>query len=896
MSQKTKRHLSALLSVLLLLTVITGMIGCRKDGDGTITTVTPGTSLSTPDTTAPGTDEPTGTSDAATSAPGADGTTGTSPDTSAPDTSAPDSTTDTPATSGETTTAKPDNTTSPSTSGTTTATDAPTTSETPAPVPGKVLYYENFDKYGDISDSKTTLSKLGWNVDTTANGAYKNNTSLYSIKVINGSRRLYISNISDKSTDSYVIVLTAAQFGAYHEKNYTYQYDLIYDSAADASRYIALVSDYNGQAYNSFHFRNRGTANSQLHYFSQWYTYDGGTASSTGSGSIVKKLLGKNYSENTQVFSGVNVSIRYVVDWTRGNSVYMRVNTPGYPGTGKWTLVSKGSAKATEYFKPESLGGAIVLKTGGKQCGYVDNIIIWEGTGDEPTDKSSPLLTSTTKGCSGHRFVGGESCQNPSKCTYCGAAGSNTKPHNYVSVPGTSDTRCTVCHAYGSNASSSWLLKTVPSYQGGKYSSALYRSGQGIKDPLLLKENESLMAIISKTNASGFDDYCKKLESYGYTQTYTNMRDGNLYAQYTEDGQIIYTYYTASAAEVRVVLDKNSDCANDSFGYTYTAKEGDRTILYQYGVPMHSTAAGGNAVDTDGQKRINCGMMYVMKLADNSVYILDGGGYQQFDDAQCDGFMAFLREITGQPTGKIRIAAWSVSHGHSDHMGGAALFFKKYCSQLTLERVFFNLPSYYTSTTIFTDGRGNHSKLITYIQKYFGNDVKFIQVHTGQSFYLADVKINVMYTHEDIVNASNAVSNVANDFNNSSTVLDIEFNGKSFWLLGDINAPAANVIIKNNSAETLKCDIVQVAHHVYNRIESLYNKMQASVVLVPQSSGGAVKSAGMRSVMNSVKKYAQDGMIYYAGDGTDGIEVKDGKLTHVYHEKVLGGGYTGWSW
>lgn len=193
MSQKTKRHLSAVLSVLLLLTVITGMIGCRKDGDGTITTVTPGTSLSTPDTTAPGTDEPTGTSDAATSAPGADGTTGTSPDTSAPDTSAPDSTTDTPATSGETTTAKPDNTTSPSTSGTTNATDAPTTSETPAPVPGKVLYYENFDKYGDISDSKTTLSKLGWNVDTTANGAYKNNTSLYSIKVINGSRRLYIS-------------------------------------------------------------------------------------------------------------------------------------------------------------------------------------------------------------------------------------------------------------------------------------------------------------------------------------------------------------------------------------------------------------------------------------------------------------------------------------------------------------------------------------------------------------------------------------------------------------------------------------------------------------------------------------------------------------------------------
>ena len=37
-------------------------------------------------------------------------------------------------------------------------------------------------------------------------------------------------------------------------------------------------------------------------------------------------------------------------------------------------------------------------------------------------------------------------------------------------------------------------------------------------------------------------------------------------------------------------------------------------------------------------------------------------------------------------------------------------------------------------------------------------------------------------------------------------------------------------------------------------------------------------------------------MIYYAGDGTDGLTVTDGIISHTYNAPVLGGGYTGWTW
>lgn len=424
------------------------------------------------------------------------------------------------------------------TTGTSTVALGPTIPEPPAPLPdGKLIYAENFESYK--TTSSTALADLGWVADTTFNGAYKNNTTKYSFKDFGGSRQLYLDNNRTDCSDSYAIVLTNEQMGVLHSQNYSYQYDLNYADSSDAKRYIVLCSEYNGAYYNSFHLRNNGSANNQAHWNDSWYTYDvSGVyyAANTNSFSIATKLLGVTFSETKNALKGISVSVRYTVDWTNGNTVAIRVNTPGYPGSGKWTVVSKASKSAAgaSAWGPDKGGAAIVLKTGGKQNGYVDNILVWTGTGEAPTDLSSPLLNAHKDGCTGHVYVGsGTTCSDPIVCKYCGEVLPGGAGHHFVEYDYTNDRHCTVCGAIESNLDSDWLLEEVPSFIGGTYSKAVYLCGQAMDDSALPREKESEMMLVSGVSAAAYNQYLFRLSNYDFEQYYSFSRDGNRYAGYT---------------------------------------------------------------------------------------------------------------------------------------------------------------------------------------------------------------------------------------------------------------------------------------------------------------------------------------------------------------------------
>ncbi len=762
--------------------------------------------------------------------------------------------------------------------------------EAPAPAAGTLLYYENFESEEISAASDTVLGKLGWKRDTKDNGAYNNGTVTYSIVDYNGSKQLYLKNNIDGGADSYVIVLSEAQFGKFHESAYTYQYDLTYDDASAADRYIVLVSDYNGSTYNSFHVRNRGNANNEAHINGSWISYDGNTnvATATDASSICTRLLGKTYNASTQVLKNISVSIRYVVDWTSGNKIYMRVNTEGYPGSGKWTLVGEG--KKISPFTANETGGAIAIKTGGRQNGWIDNIIIWAGTGDEPSLTQQALVNSKTEGCSGHTYDGSNSCYDPEKCIYCGQI-KNEVSHKYAATGIVSDRKCTVCGALESNEKTSWLLPSIPGYEGGTQAREVYRVGQGLNDAELARENDSEMAVIGNTDATQFDAYCGKLEKYGYKATFTNAYDGNKFAEYYDGTTRIYTYFTASAKETRVIIDRASTASVKDFGYTAS---GSGTVLYQYGLPY---SVKGTGIGSNGENKIDCGMLYVIKLCDNKLFIIDGGGYQQFDTAEIDGLYKFLREITGTTESqKMQIAGWYFTHGHVDHFAGFALFVKKYASNLTLERLICNFPSVYTSDSTLSGHKSNISKLAKYINTYFRSDVPFLQIHTGEYVQIANLTVNCIYTHEDLVSAVSGECGISGDFNNSSIVSRFDFEGMKFMLLGDINKPAQTKILANNSEATLKSDVLQLAHHVINDMRDLYKVIKATAVFVPQSPAGATN--GNRTRWFSVaQSYVENDMLYYASAGTYGIKSVGGKPVLAYsRDGVDGGPYANWGW
>jgi glyoxylase-like metal-dependent hydrolase (beta-lactamase superfamily II) len=471
----------------------------------------------------------------------------------------------------------------------------------------------------------------------------------------------------------------------------------------------------------------------------------------------------------------------------------------------------------------------------------------------------------------------------------------NNRGHLSVSlgIPGLDDEKCSECGFLKSNEGTRWKIGVIPSFDYGTLMDRLYLSSQAPFDKSLPLSDESLVEIASSTTSANFNSYLDKLRLYGYTEDYSLTRDGNEFALFTDGEHNVYTYFTKNTKEVRIILDRTGELIS-TFGYTYEKQPGERTVVYQYGIPMSPDGVNNT------ENKINCGMMYVIKLADNKLIVIDGGGYQQFDTNEIDGLMAFMREITGKTSGKIDVAAWYITHCHSDHGAGFCLFLKKYGSSINLERLIWNFPSVYTEDGILSGHKGNYQKIIGYIQNYVNPNVKYLKIHNGETVTLCDLTINCIYTHEDLVDPKTGYTKINADFNNSSTLSRFDFDGLRFMLLGDINQPGQNRAVAINSDSVFLSDIVQMAHHVYNNVQTLYNKIRATAVFVPQSPKGSVKNSTMKNTMNYATQYVTDktNLIKYGSEGTYGYAAgADGKPELVYSRNgVDGGGHTGWSW
>jgi len=104
------------------------------------------------------------------------------------------------------------------------------------------------------------------------------------------------------------------------------------------------------------------------------------------------------------------------------------------------------------------------------------------------------------------------------------------------------------------------------------------------------------------------------------------------------------------------------------------------------------------------------------------------------------------------------------------------------------------------------------------------------------------------------------------------------------------------VMLEFNSAETLKSDIIQCAHHCLNNVYEMYDLAQAPVVLMPQSPGGCMLNTTRKTIFENITKYMENDMLFYASEGTYGFAVTDGTIEEVYFSECVGGEYGDWGW
>ena len=430
------------------------------------------------------------------------------------------------------------------------------------------------------------------------------------------------------------------------------------------------------------------------------------------------------------------------------------------------------------------------------------------------------------------------------------------------------------------NVREGWLLEGLPSYEGGTLSKRVYNAGPGLaSDTTATTGEDSYMQIIAKTTKEEFLAYLDKLESLGYKSTYRGSREENLYAEYEGGGRRLYAYYIESLKTARVI-DEKSGVSLDSFSYSLPS--GESAVLYQYGLYQASPSL----------TTTNCGMLYVIKLADNSLFIVDGGHQYQSSDRAADGFMDFLHEITGTEKGeRVTIAAWFITHAHADHLMLAAKVLHRYHDEIDLERVMFNFPSFQVVTSGYRAFPTTWFKHI--VTTYYSNAV-FLKPHTGMRFDLGNINIEVLYTHEDGVRYASPSTCSISNFNSTSTVLKFTFGeDKTFLLLGDADTEAESLMLSMYKEDaTFKSDVLQVAHHAFNYMRTLYPKIAPSLALVPNSKTNAQSSENLPKIQPVIDSAGADN-VYYEGSGTYGFAVVEGEWKLVYEKKLVSSRYDG---
>ena len=415
-----------------------------------------------------------------------------------------------------------------------------------------------------------------------------------------------------------------------------------------------------------------------------------------------------------------------------------------------------------------------------------------------------------------------------------------------------------------------WEL-AVPAYEGGVLSQHLYDAGNGVsKESGSASAEKSYMVCISETNMTEFNRYLEKLSDCGYRIDSENMLSSstgktNSFVSYKKGSQYLYVYYLAETGEVRVIEDRGS-VAESEFEYTFEYNSNTAAEIYLYGMKYAADGSDGN----------NNGSFIIVKQADGSVMLIDGGSENQATPAAVAGLLDFLYSITGQSSSeKIVISCWFITHAHGDHYALSSQLMSNYYDKIDLQRVMFNFPS--ATETGLTDV---YDKARDAISTCFPH-AKFMKCHTGQSIQLGSIRLDVLTTHEDAVSAKTGKT-LMTEGNSMTTVLRITLpDGTRFMCLGDYTAERQDAFLKMYASAELKSQITDVAHHGYNAIPNIYKAVGAKYALWSNYRNDQF-SGWHLAITAQVTGHLQDAgvqEIYYAGLNTVKLECRGGTVT-----------------
>ena len=395
-------------------------------------------------------------------------------------------------------------------------------------------------------------------------------------------------------------------------------------------------------------------------------------------------------------------------------------------------------------------------------------------------------------------------------------------------------------------------MSALPLYEGGHFS-AFYKAGNDVNE-----------VIIADTNLDEYKDYLKKLEANGFTCYTTHQITENHFATYTNDKYTVTAGYYDYETSARVLIEPLAPAVGLESENVYTPV-----------TTSQITMLGMEYKNNDGGYTSN-GLSVLIRLTDGRFIVVDGGFNRAKHSSE---LMRHLKEQSAdyaKSMKDITIAAWIITHPHGDHDG---MIYGRYSDfmGITVERFIVNFLSESELTKADNSdsvgGNWNTSEGFEYAKVLTAAKAlkaTVHQVHVGQVFWLADLKMEVLYTIESFG------PKVCNALNTTSIVLRMEFGGKTVYLsTGDATGNGMEICTKMYG-DYLQSDIIQVCHHGYgtwgndSAMIKAYQTINAPTVLWPQGLNAfpTYQKAAYNAVLFTVPNYKE---VYVSGAEGDSI-------------------------
>ena len=294
--------------------------------------------------------------------------------------------------------------------------------------------------------------------------------------------------------------------------------------------------------------------------------------------------------------------------------------------------------------------------------------------------------------------------------------------------------------------------------------SSVYDCGDGV-----------YMRLIKGAAESDFLKICGECEELGYTLFQRNDLEENRHASYRGD-MLIHAYFCPAEKILRVICDPYS-------------------VEFECEEPKYERRCGSALWQFENDHSyIDCGMCYILRCADNSFFIISG---------------------------------WFFSHAHDDHVSQFVDFIREYGSAVDIEKLYYNdAPIDHRDNMSWGEANKKYIRRFEDCARSCG--IPTVKLHTGQRFFVRNLRFDVLCTQEDVWPKS------LENFNNTSCALALEADGTRIIFPGDAADVESDIMTARYTAKTLGCDIMQQSHHGHSGTSpEFYQRANARTVMFP---------------------------------------------------------------